>query len=72
MDLKSIAKAVSASIGFAVAFVLNALPVGNPWRALLVAVVGVVTTYTTWRIPNAGFVRTPVDGGISSTPNVKL
>lgn len=54
MALKPVLKAVVAAIGFVVAFVLNALPVDNPWRVLLVAVVGVVTTYTTWRVPYFG------------------
>lgn len=72
MGLKTVAKAVLAAIGFLVAFALNALPVGDPWRALLVAVVGVVTTYTIWRVPNSGFVRVPVERDTPSTLSEQL
>lgn len=70
-NIEGVEKSVVGAIGYVLAVVVTVLPIDSVWRALVVAILAVGTTYGIWRTPNTGFVRVPILPENASSSNAE-
>lgn len=51
MKIKTVLKAVVASIGSALSLAVGVLPTDSPWKGLVLAILVIGTTYGVWKVP---------------------